>query len=219
MQLRDFHHWLNLADRAQQDRGEVLTLLAEVLDALPDEPDYDALAETLEGMLVDAHFVSSHLERLQAPLAALLAGGPSPVERVLDELQQFAEGLGPDKIRSQRFSRFERMLEALEDPSRSPPELYTVRAALEELKSEFRGLWQEYREMKLEPGETTAEAVAGHQFLKEAFQLWLQAFVHVEANDLTHAREAAWEANRQLAAVSHWSDELRPMPSFVIGQA
>lgn len=219
MQLRDFHHWLSLTDRSQHDRGQVLELLEEVLEALPDEPGYDALAELLEEMLDDAQFACSHLERLREPLAALLAGGPTPVERVLDELQQFADQLAPDQIRSQRFSRFERMLEALEDPSRTAPELFTVRAQLEELKTQFRGLWQEYREMKLEPGETTAEAVAGHQFLKEAFQLWLEAFVHVQANDFARAREVAWEANRQLAAVSHWSDELRPMPSFVIGQA
>ena len=219
MQLRDFHHWLGLADRSEHPRAELLDLLEEVLEGLPDEEAYDRVAAAVERMLEDPAFESSHVHRLEGLLDRLFAPTQTPVERVLEELGQLADGLSQEKVSSERFGRMERLLAQLARPDLTEPEQIVMGQHLSALKEQFRQLWHSYKETPVEAGETTAESVAGHIFLKEGFQLWLQAFALAEAGQWEAAREAAWEGNRQLAAVSHWSDQLRPMPSSVLGQA
>ncbi len=219
MQLRDFHHWLSLADRSEYGRDELLDLLEEVLEGLPEDDSHDRVAAALERMLEDPAFKSAHVHRLEGMLDRLFAPTQTPVERVLEELSALADNLPQEKIASERFGRLERLLAQLARPSLTEPERLTMAQLLLALKEQFRQLWLSYKETPVEAGETTAESVAGHIFLKEGFQLWLQAFALAEAGHWEAAREAAWEGNRQLAAVSHWSDQLRPMPTSLLGQA
>lgn len=212
MRLGEFFSWLSTADLTEQDAGAVKAMLEEVIDQLPDCKRFDALAEALEEHLEDPYFAPSQLNSLLNRFSNL-APRELPAEETIEEsIDSIASNLSAEQLDSEKLRLFEEVLHGLQQES-SQGRRHALELELAELEAHFRTIWNDYRSIPLTPGEVTAEAVAGHRLLENAFGLWFSALNHAADSDYDKAWEEACSGNRLLIAVSCWSDGLGSISS------
>ena len=217
MDVEEFLSWLALTDLSGHERGATRDMLERVFQALPEKKRYDDLAEALEQHLEDPDFQPEKLAELRDRFSHLLPQSLTPLEMVEEGLEQVAGSLDEEAYGSDRLDRFEAILRGLDS---EPDEARGLRleGRLTALEAEFRAIWTDYSAIEVEEGEVTAESVAGHRYLEDAFASWFQAFAQSREGDLDEAWESACEGNRLLLAVSTWSDGLRDQPSANMGE-
>lgn len=217
MTVEEFLSWLAVTDLAKRDRYETREMLSSFLNQLPDDPEYDELADTLERHAEDPKFIPDHLAGLYERFRHLLPEPPSPLEAVEDELDEIAQELEPESLQTDRLLQFEEILRGL-DENPSAARERRLRERLAALENQFCGIWNDYLKLQVAEAEVTAESVAGHRCLKDAFNLWFQAFQQANQLELDEAWESACEGNRLLLTVSTWSDGIRQEHSAEIAR-
>lgn len=218
MRLGEFFSWLAIADLTEQDTSAVKAMLEEVLEELPDCQRFDSLADALEEHLENPYFAPSQLNSLLTRFSNLAPSEASPELTVEESIETIASGLTEAQLDSEKLRLFEEVLHGLEEDA-TEGRRRALQLSLAELESHFRTVWNDYRSIPLTPEEVTAEAVAGHCMLEEAFELWFAALDHAAHNEYELAWEEACSGNRLLVAVSCWSDGLRPITSATIASA
>lgn len=217
MDVEEFLSWLALTDLSAHQSKPTREMLERLFPAIPNSSQYDELASAVEGFLEDPDFHPEQLSQLRERFAHLLPRAQTPLEMVEDGLERMAEGLDEEAYESDRLVRFEAILRGLDS---EPDEARAGRLLqrLDALEGEFRAIWADYSAMDIQEAEVTAESVAGHRYLEEAFQSWFQALAQARDGELDEAWESATEGNRLLLAVSTWSDSLRDQPSANMGE-
>lgn len=217
VELIELLSWLRITDLESRSSDEVLRVLDEVLEAYPESREVSELEESL---LAEVEEASEYEE----PDLALLKGLPeryaelgpradSPLEEVERRLGELAESLTPEQIATARLLGFSELLATLSE--RDPDE---VRGALDDLERSLESAWSHYSEGRFSEDEVSAQAVAGHRFLKSGFQCWFEALEAARRGDVEGAVESASRGNRLLTAVSLWSDSLPRDASLTMGE-
>lgn len=200
MSFQEFLAWLSLASLEDCEASDVLVLVSQVLDTLPEDDAEYALLLEIEDELIEDRVPIEKLLQLFARHQS--SGSLNEVETLVERYRSAAQAYEPEQWQSNYYLELVRSLEEDDEAA--------LLSLVEALRERITAAWDKYSgDFSLLPG-ASAESEAGHKLMQEAFERWMEALYLVEQSaPQEEAALAAEQAVRLLAAVKQLDQDVQ----------